>query len=406
MAFPASLHDLFPTLEIVSQFPDLFSATQRRIKRFFGQRFCELHDQIITRVGTNFHIWVYDLDTDEYKLLQSVPAFGVPMPLKCGFALTHETEKEKISVVYRYNPVLRKYQEKRMKDGRFFSFNGRDILITRESNSSTGSGPAKQSDPGEIWDVKTGEKILSFEGQDLWEIRGTEFFLLNKKEEKRSPQEVVRFDGKRLIFVESLPENFIRGQGVGGDGNLIAFTSNKRGVTVLAKFPRFEKVQEFPGTYFYILSENAIMVYDEAYKGSIYALGEGKWKLVRVLSHESSSIMHDLHVFCDPDSEKILRWNRAMQDFDMVYRSSIAWADLMVNGRILLHTETKTRRDSLVLIDITTDDTLQILDNSNGNGFYTISPCPDEYLKLSKVVYFLSGESIPKEVAGIVAKFL
>lgn len=403
------------SLSTISELSQFFPYVQKQLSKLLKPRFLETHKQLLIAEKTRILLYAYDVDEDEYNYVRTVYELGTecfPYSLEFGFALS--CDKQGKVLVY---DLSRHKAKKGEEEFEAFSYSQEvftPLVVSPGKDSSFRKVERKDfifSDQGNdtaITDPKTGEELFSFPGKGSTQIEGTNLFIVDL-------DKIYALEKGELVFVEKLPRNV--GFGIQINQNTVAFTTFTNSI-VIAQFPGYKQLQELAGDFLITLSPSAILVSnEEKNKSSVYVLTGTtpslpwiKWNRRQVFpSHSIADFGMGIIVIWDQEGEipgKAMRWDSSTETLETVYTGQFEIEDKMLSSHILAHdTKEVSDEETIVFVDIMTGEKLQSL-GDDYNYFVVISPHPQEYIQLAGVISIFAGNKIPKELAGVISRFL
>jgi hypothetical protein len=287
----------------------------------------------------------------------------------------------------------------------------------------------KVGDTYKLVDISTGdevfltdakEKRVLFSPKDLPHYLGLNFFT-NKK------TDVYELIGNELVYREKLPLVTFQKRLVDEKKGLFVFSpkaGEKEGI-ILVTFP-FKIVQRFVGDSVEVVSPSAILVFkegkeDEPKKASLYVSRNGTWERTQTFSsYGHDRLSHGILISWDDASHtkgKIMKWNSSAKTLDTVREGdlNITLGAEMLSSHLLFDNEEipaeGEKNSTPVIRNVISGAEVQRFPIEDYEDVSIIPPNPVEYLVLTDVIQsFIPCKRsvcvIPKEVTGVIARFL
>lgn len=394
-------------------------------------RYLESHRQIAFPLKGNLQIFAYDLASNRYSLKQSIPVnetCDLIRPISNGFVQECDRSAKKWNLeVYTFSKSGKAEKRTPFKDLGSIGFArvGNRVLLRTTMQKKRMMIDTATREKIKIIDPDTQEESTVIEGKRASHI-GSNLFLLGRTD-------VYELVANTLVFKEKLPEKVssVSGKVIDERKNLFLFESIEKKDIIIATLP-FKVVQRIPGDEANVISHYAILVKkgEEPEEDFIYTLRKGnpegraerRWEKTQTFSSFRSAFLYPtvdttFVAFWNEgksDEGRLMKWNPSTKTLDLVREGKLNLAnDRMLSSHLVLHEEGKTEEDITPIIsDVYAGEELQRFSlEGYGTSYEDIPPNPTEYVVLTEVIQaFIPCKKnacvVPKEVTGVIAKFL
>lgn len=394
-------------------------------------RYLDSHHQIGLVLKDSVQVYTYSFSSNRYMLLYTLSLEGCRLYpfskgfiLRCGDSRTLESykftkggefERKSFGGFPRGTAIVITTQN---RDFLFVKAEERPWL-SKLIDLETGRGI------GLIWPDKE-ETITLFQRIDIPKYIGLNFFLGSQVLGDLSA--IWELVGNEFISKEELPESFSSGKLVDERINLYAFetTSEENPEIVLATILPYSEVLRIRGFSVKVIGPAAVVVTTGEEGGgetdSLYALKDGVWENTQTFSNTMVDYPGNGLAIVWKDEftrEALLKWNPSTDILETIRKGNVGVLGFiqkpMLSSRLALYEEQTQGEEEVAAVPIISD----LLSGADQRFDFQVIPesssvltqNPVEPMTLSDIIQSLlpCGRSacvVPKEVTGVIAKFL